>query len=324
MRLVAVTRVLNEDDILEAFVRHHAVLVDHHIFLDNGSNDRSLDILQALQAEGISLNVLQTRAAHFCEPPVLTALFRAAAAVGADWVLMLDADEFVDQRRAAGGLRARLASTPADQGVLQLLTAAYFPTPADDAADLLVPRRIRRREPELQANPKVVVRGALAARNVTIAPGSHAALYDGNTVAAFVAPDLALAHYQRRSAWQQMAKNAIGRLKVIAAGRAAMENNWSVHYNQLFETLRDRPAALLRNPGFLHPGAPPGGLVDDPLQYLGGDLRHTRHDDPAMKAVATLAAFGEALAAQHAHLLDSNEGARLQMHNHSLTWTHLV
>jgi hypothetical protein len=60
MRLVAASRVLNEDDILEAFVRHHAALVDHHIFLDNGSSDRSLAILRALQAEGLPLTVLQT------------------------------------------------------------------------------------------------------------------------------------------------------------------------------------------------------------------------------------------------------------------------
>ena len=84
MRLVAATRVLDEDDVLEAFVRHHAALVDHHIFLDNGSTDRSLAILQALRAEGLPLTVLQTRAAHFCEPPLLTGLFRMAAGMGAD------------------------------------------------------------------------------------------------------------------------------------------------------------------------------------------------------------------------------------------------
>jgi len=90
---VAASRVLNEDDILEAFVRHHAALVDHHIFLDNGSSDRSLAILRALQAEGLPLTVLQTRAAHFC-------------------------DEFVDQRRTEGGLRAVLASLLRDAGFL--------------------------------------------------------------------------------------------------------------------------------------------------------------------------------------------------------------
>jgi hypothetical protein len=43
-----------------------------------------------------------------------------------------------------------------------------------------------------------------------------------------------------------------------------------------------------------------------------------------MKAIAGITAFGEALATQHARLLDTNEGARLQVHNWSLTWTQLA
>ena len=323
MRLVAASRVLNEDDILEAFVRHHAAMVDHHIFLDNGSTDRSLTILRALQAEGVPITVLQTRAAHCCEPPLLTGLFRMAAELGADWVLPLDCDEFVDPRGVEGGLRAYLAGLLPEQSALSLPIAAYHPMPDDDAMDLLVPRRIRRREPELQPYAKIILRGPLAAQNVSLDAGNHAAVRDGQYLPAPIAACLALAHFQRRSPFQQVAKSVMGRLKVIAAGRVAAENNWSVHYNQMFEAIRDDPASLLRNPGFLSPGAPATGLVEDPIDYLGGELRHTVAGDPAMKAIAALAAFGEALALQHARLLDTNEGARLQMHNWSLTWTQL-
>jgi hypothetical protein len=324
MRLVAATRVLNEDDILEAFVRHHAGLVDHHILLDNGSTDRSLAILQALRAEGMPLTVLQTRAAHFCQPPLLTGLFQMAAGMGADWVLMLDCDEFVDQRPADGILRAYLAELPPEQAVLRLPIAAYHPMPDDDASDLLIPRRIRRREPELQPYAKVILRGPLAAQGVSIDAGIHQAIRDGQFLPAPVVANLPLAHFQRRSPFQQVAKSVMGRLKVIAAGQVATESNRSVHYNKMFEAIRDDPASLLRNPGFLAPGAPETGLVEDPIDYRGGELRHTVPGDPMMKALAALAAFGEALASQHARLLDTNEGARLQMHNWSLTWTQLV
>lgn len=321
MRLVLATRVLNEDDILEAFVRHHAGLVDHFVFLDNGSTDRSLAILQALTAEGLPVTVWQTKVAHFCEIQVLSGLFRIAVQEQADWVLMLDCDEFIDQRRAAGGLRGVLAGLPPEQEVLGLPTAAYHATPDDDAADLVVPRRIRRREAELQQHAKIILRGALAAQNVGIDAGNHAAFRDGQRLPAPMAADLALAHFPHRSPWQMVAKNVIGRLKVIAAGQVAADNSWSVHYKGRFETIRDDPAALLRNPRFLTPGAPRGGLVEDPVGYLGGELHHTLPGDPVMKAVAGLAAFGETLARQHAYLLDSNEGVRLQVHNISLTWT---
>ena len=51
MRLTAVTRVLNEEDIIEPFIRHHAAFVEAHILLDNGSGDRTLEILAALRRE---------------------------------------------------------------------------------------------------------------------------------------------------------------------------------------------------------------------------------------------------------------------------------
>ena len=323
MRLVAVSRVLNEDDILEAFVRHHAGVVDHHIFLDNGSTDRSLAILSALAAEGLPLTVLQARAAHACEPHLLTGLFRAASGMAADWVLMLDCDEFLDQRGSEGGLRGLLAALPPGQAALTLPTAAYHPSPGDDAADLLVPRRIRRRQAELTRIAKVVVRGKLAALNISIGPGSHTVVRDGQYVAAPLATGLALAHFERRSAWQMIGKHVMGRLKSIAAGQIAVEGGWNQHYNWVFETIRDNPAAILRNPDFLADTTPPD-LVDDPIDYLGGELRHTLPGDPLMKAIAGLAAFGEALANQHARLLDTNEGARLQMHNLSLTWNRVA
>ena len=48
MRLVAVTKILDEADIVEAFARHTANYVSHHIFLDNGSVDGTVEILKAL------------------------------------------------------------------------------------------------------------------------------------------------------------------------------------------------------------------------------------------------------------------------------------
>ena len=324
MRLVAATRVLNEDDILEAFVRHHAGLVDHFLFLDTGSTDRSLAILQALGADGLPLTVLQTRAAHFCDPPVLTGLFQMAARMGADWVLMLDCDEFVDERATAGGLRGVLANLAPEQGVLGLQTVSYHPTPNDDADDLLVPRRIRWRETATRPVVKVVVRGQLIAQGISIGAGNHAVIRQGQYLDAGPAEGVVLAHYRRRSPWRQLAEAVIGRLKVIAAGQIASDSNVAMHHNRTFEAVRDDPAALLRDPGFLSPDLSHYELIEDPIDYRGGDLQHTSPGDPMMQAVAAVAGFAEGLASQHARLLDTNEGARLQVHNWSLTWTQLA
>ena len=57
MRLVAVSIVKNEADIIEAFVRHTHAWVDHHLVFDHDSTDGTREILQALRAEGLPLEL---------------------------------------------------------------------------------------------------------------------------------------------------------------------------------------------------------------------------------------------------------------------------
>jgi glycosyltransferase involved in cell wall biosynthesis len=61
MKLVAVCRVRNEVDIVEAFVRHHCAYFHKLIVLDDGSTDQTLQVLRALQADGLPVVVLSSR-----------------------------------------------------------------------------------------------------------------------------------------------------------------------------------------------------------------------------------------------------------------------
>ena len=92
MRLVAVSRVFNEDDIVEAFVRHHAALFDGHVLLDGGSNDRTRAILRALRGSMPNrIELVEANAPTFCETLHNTFLYRRAVdAHRADWVCFLD------------------------------------------------------------------------------------------------------------------------------------------------------------------------------------------------------------------------------------------
>lgn len=78
MRLAAITRVLNEADIIEAFARHTAAIVSHHVFLDNGSSDGTVEILHKLAAEGLPISVYQTRAVTCNQGDALTDLYTQA------------------------------------------------------------------------------------------------------------------------------------------------------------------------------------------------------------------------------------------------------
>ena len=113
MQVVAVTRTLNEDDIIEPLIRHHAALVDHHIVLDNGSVDRTLEILHRCAPRTCRSRTAE-KSVIFSETQFNTYLYKLAVSqFGADWVVYLDSDEFIDVR-GIDDLRGYLAAVPAD------------------------------------------------------------------------------------------------------------------------------------------------------------------------------------------------------------------
>src|SRR5262249_25036579 len=95
-RLVAISTVKNEIDIVEAFVRHTMNFVDHLVVADNGSTDGTLEILRGLEAEGLPLTVSVDPSAGKYLSQRMTRLMREAVQRhAADWVVPLDADEFL-------------------------------------------------------------------------------------------------------------------------------------------------------------------------------------------------------------------------------------
>jgi hypothetical protein len=324
MTLIGITRVLNEDDIVEAFVRHHAPMVDHHLILDNGSSDETVGILRALKDEGLKITVFQNKSSFFNEASYNTELFRHARNVfDAEWAVFLDTDEFINTRHTPQGLRALLQSLPSTEVCLGLQNLTYFDHPTDDAGEAVVPLRMRYREQPAERLPsKMFVRGTLAAMNITIEAGQHEVLLDGQMIRPFGDHQLSLGHYYRRSAWQTISKSVLGYLKVTAAPKSERDKNRAVHYNDIFKFMRDDPSALFQ-PHFINPTYAELDLALDPLPYHGGPLRYTPKTDPRFKAIRVLTAFAEQLAQAHAHFIDTNEGVRLQAEQATYRWRRL-
>ncbi len=93
MKLFGVMMVRNEADILAVNLRHHfAQGVDQFLVVDNGSSDRTLDVLETFQEEG-RLHWIRD-AGPYNQSNITSDLAREAGAMGADWVIPIDADEF--------------------------------------------------------------------------------------------------------------------------------------------------------------------------------------------------------------------------------------
>src|SRR5437868_13045546 len=96
MKLVAVSIVKNEADVIEPFVRHARAWTDHHLVFDHDSTDGTREILGRLIAEGLPLTVFTDTALGNLQQARSNHLTRIAAReFAADWVLPLDADEFI-------------------------------------------------------------------------------------------------------------------------------------------------------------------------------------------------------------------------------------
>jgi glycosyltransferase involved in cell wall biosynthesis len=303
VKLVAATRVLNESDIIEAFVRHTASFVDHHLFIDNGSVDGTLDILQNLQREGFGLSVFQSRACSFVESQALTLMYRhAAVAHRADWVVLLDADEFIDDRALGRMLRDHMSAVPDVCCAMKIRLRDYHLTP-DDPQDPIVPCRMLHCTP-VSENSKVVLRGSLIERGLVVQPGSHSARFgDGTECPSDDEAGLTYAHYPTRSAYQWLSKSVIGWAKVVAAGPTMLSSGHAVHYRDPFEFLRTDPGSILRNRSLMEPQNR-SDLRNDPLDYRGDALKYTPPVDYPMRSTQVIMQYLYELAVQHGEMLD--------------------
>ena len=186
MKLFGVMMVRNEADILAVNLRHHfAQGVDQVLVVDNGSSDGTLGVLESFAEDG-RLHWIRD-AGPYNQSDITTDLAREAGAMGADWVVPIDADEFwyapqgtlkeVLRKATAAALkvsmtnfiqrRGQLTSTP-DALVHMIYRPEAADVPSENAQALFAAGKFS--YVELGAYPKWI---AKPAEQVLIAMGNH-------------------------------------------------------------------------------------------------------------------------------------------------------
>jgi hypothetical protein len=298
MRLVAVSVVKNEADIIEAFVRHTRAWVDHHLVFDHDSSDGTREILQALQAEGLPLTLFRDDSPGHRQQVRSNHLTRLAAKLHhADWVLPLDADEILcgpGRTELEAALRQSDGAAPASLPLWD-----YCSTSEDDANERNPVLRVRHSRRSASTTRKIFIPRALAADQSLVAgKGSHALYRSGTTLPDIPLPgEYHLAHLALRSPQQQLLRVVRAELQRLSRGRAAA--GLDVHYRLGYQLLAQEPELFFAT---LCPSA--ASLRLRPIAYLGGPLRHSCAQD-WMRVARSLFPYLEQLATSHGRLADA-------------------
>ena len=258
----------DEADILESMLRFHlAQGVDRIIATDNGSVDGSLEILQRFERRG-QLTLLQ-EAEHTHDQSVwVTRMARMAAAMGADWVINSDADEFWWPQQ--GSLKSSLAQLPERVEGLLVDRTNFLPPPRNGLDKRpfyqrqTLRERVSRNSLGAALPPKLIHR---AHPGVEITDGNHGARVDGKPIAAAKDALIEILHVPIRSYKQferkiRQGAEALQRNKRVSAG---IGDSWrKIYANHLRqETLPAYYDSLRPNPAAIAAQLVRGELIDD-------------------------------------------------------------
>jgi hypothetical protein len=311
MQIVAVAVVKNEIDVIEAFVRHTLAMTSRLVVLDNGSTDGTLDVLRALRTEGLALDVVQDARPGQYQSPRMTRLMHeyAVQRYSADWIVPLDADEFLVVPDGA----ALVPPSAGCEAPLPMRWRSYVPHPTDDGKEGNPVVRIRhRRLDERWEWHKILLPGRLASHpQAVLSHGNHRLSIAGTIVRNAAPGEAYLAHFPVRSPAQYTGKVLLQHLQHLAVGKwnGEFEGRFGAWYLAPYETIKRNPEvpdAVFREAGLRYgiPEDADGELstVDDPMPYQGGPLRYTPSWDGRRWLWSNLLEYTERLARRHAWL----------------------
>lgn len=235
MRLVAISVIKDESDIIELFLRINSRVVDKFYILDNGSCDTTLGIVNMLQEEGIDISIFSQPSLDYQQGDMILKLLKTAAAKEQfDWAFILDADEFINISREE--IEKQLVKIPRT-AVASLKWSTWIPN-GDDYEKHLNPlwSCFRRLKKELRDFEKIIIPYQLV-NTIRIGSGNHEAFYDnGMKIPNALLSCGTLDHVPVRSSRQLMSKIMIGNYRMsLKPNRQPLE---AYHWKVMLDTLR--------------------------------------------------------------------------------------
>lgn len=201
-KIISITSVRNEADIIESFVRYTLNIVDRMVINENCSSDNTLDILKKLQLEGLNIDIIKDKNQTFSQSATLNELTDyTMKKYNPDWILPLDADEFIYHNRHINPRKNLSKLNPLQVNLFQWVT--YVITGQEENIPF-VPQKIKyRRKNEIEKYYKCILSRELFEKGGRLLIGAHnIAFSEMHNYREELNKSIFIAHYPVRSKTQ--------------------------------------------------------------------------------------------------------------------------
>lgn len=238
IRIIAVSIIKNELDIIEPFLRHNHFFFDAMLVIDNCSSDGTRDILHSCAKELENVVFCDFPEFAYDQSQYTTLVTRfIQSTYRSDFIVFLDADEFISAKDRAIFENSIAMIPPRGTGMMPRKT--YLPDPQHlehSAQDPMQSIR-RRRLAELPQFFKPILRldGEMLA--MTVEPHAHN-INDMKTqvpLQSVILDDLSLIHIPVRSPEQLISKSLIGWVANVARDPKTFASSNGFHCRDIFE-----------------------------------------------------------------------------------------
>ncbi len=313
--------VKNEGDIIETFCRYYAQFVDGIIITNHRSVDATPAIIDKLIKEGLPIQMFEHNAVTCDQSSVMTSMMRGAVRkFDADWVLPLDADEFLYTPKSE-----KIKDVISEKGrdkYLQIPWRTYIPEDnSDKGKGKSILEKIEHRLKE-ETSPyfKAAIPSNFAARRkYRLSFGNHLLLKGlrKRKLRSYEVPEnLLIGHFPVRSREQLASKVFGGWLSQLSSPERSGDQ--TDHWRRLFrrfllekevleESVRDLAIGYL-NPS--HDSRNKVELVYDPIRPQEGSLILKYQEFLQSDPLKILADTAEEIAAEMADLKGRKSGIR--------------
>ena len=232
MKIFSISRIKNEEDIIESFVRYHLNFIDEMVIIEDYSNDETYNILKKLKDdEKLPIHIYRNSKKPIPQKEVINNAFNIALNdFNADLIVPLDTDEFL-VCKDGGNPREILEKLPQDK-YYHVFWRTYLPSLDEKSFSLERLESIR--DPLMDDRSKIIIPSGLTEKyEVTITPGSHS--IENKDIPSEELDELRIAHIPIRNKIQCISKEVIGWLNDISDYYKDPKASW--HQNIMFRML---------------------------------------------------------------------------------------